>query len=112
MAFLPTLYKTKTQEIWQRQKKKNNNNRKARECKIRSIEREKLENATSDQFKQKLRGEYRIKHRKAKRATEDEKKWMEKRVADAEKATENEIKELHIITMVGVEKKSVWQSVR
>lgn len=38
MAFLPTLYKTKTQEIWQRQKKKkNNNNRKARECKIRSI---------------------------------------------------------------------------
>lgn len=37
---------------------------------------------------------------------------MEKRVADAEKATENEIKELHIITMVGVEKESVWQSVR
>lgn len=59
MAFLPTLYKTKTQEIWQRPKKKKNN-RKARECKIRSIEREKLENATSDQFKQKLRGEYRI----------------------------------------------------
>lgn len=51
MAFLPTLYKTKTQEIWQRPKKKKNNNRKARECKIRSIEREKLENATSDQFK-------------------------------------------------------------
>lgn len=38
MAFLPTLYKTKTQEIWQRQKIKiKNNNRKARECKIRSI---------------------------------------------------------------------------
>lgn len=61
MAFLPTLYKTKTQEIWQRQKKK-------------KIIIEKLENATSDQFKQKLRGEYRIKHRKAKRATENEKK--------------------------------------
>lgn len=33
---------------------------------------------------------------------------MEKRVADAEKATENEIKEFDIITMVGVEKESVW----
>lgn len=99
MAFLPTLYKTKTQEIWQRQKKK-------------IIIIEKLENATSDQFKQKLRGEYRIKHRKAKKGYSERKKWMEKRVADAEKATENEFKELHIITMVGVEKKSVWQSVR
>lgn len=39
MAFLPTLYKTKTQEIWQRPKKK--------------IIIEKLENAKSDQFKEK-----------------------------------------------------------
>lgn len=40
MAFLPTLYKTKTQEIWQRPKKK-------------KIIIEKLENAKSDQFKEK-----------------------------------------------------------
>lgn len=41
MAFLPTLYKIKTQEIWQRQKNK-----------IKIII-EKLENAKSDQFKEK-----------------------------------------------------------
>lgn len=35
---------------------------------------EKLENATSDQFKQKLRGEYRIKHRKAKKGYSERKK--------------------------------------
>lgn len=58
MTFLPTLYKTKTQEA-KRQKK-------------RKIE--KLENATSDQFKQKLRGEYRIKHRKAKKGYSERKK--------------------------------------
>lgn len=40
------------------------------------------------------------------------KKWMEKRVVDVEKVIENEIKELYIIMMVGVEKKLVWQSVR
>lgn len=36
------------------------------------------------------------------------KKWMEKRVVDVEKVIENEIKELYIIMMVGVEKKLVW----
>lgn len=57
---------------------------------------------------QKLRGEYRINIEKQKGLLRTKKKWMKKRVADAEKATENEIKELHIITMVGVEKKSIW----
>lgn len=42
--------------------------------KAKKIKIEKLENATSDQFKQKLRGEYRIKHRKAKKGYSKRKK--------------------------------------
>lgn len=42
--------------------------------KAKKIKIEKLENATSDQFKQKLRGEYRIKHRKAKKGYSERKK--------------------------------------
>lgn len=50
-GFLTYIVQNKNPRNLAKAKKKNNNNRKARECKIRSIEREKLENATSDQFK-------------------------------------------------------------
>lgn len=70
--------------------------RKGRECNIRLIWIE-VKRGVKNKTQKSKKGYW-----------ERKKKWMEKRVADAEKATENEIKELHIITMVGVEKKSVW----
>lgn len=52
----------------------NKNPRNLAKAKKKIIIIEKLENATSDQFKQKLRGEYRIKHRKAKKGYSERKK--------------------------------------
>lgn len=52
----------------------NKNPRNLAKAKKKMIIIEKLENATSDQFKQKLRGEYRIKHRKAKKGYSERKK--------------------------------------